>query len=275
MRTWKFAKGHGTQNDFVIVTDRHGMVRLDDDDVRFLCDRRAGIGGDGLLRVTMASSIEDHEDEPERWFMDYRNADGSIAEMCGNGLRVFVRYLLEEGLVSGREIEVMTRAGLRRAWPQHDGTIRTLLGEVRLGDEPVQVSRGEGRWAATTVDVGNPHAVCFVDGADELSALDLTHEPVWEPAQAFPEGTNIEFVHVIDEHHIAMRVHERGAGETMSCGTGTVAAAAAHARRAGLGGGEVVVDVPGGRLVVELDGSQAYLTGPAVVVGRGEVVMPD
>lgn len=275
MRTWKFAKGHGTCNDFVIVTDRHGMVRLDDEDVRFLCDRRAGIGGDGLLRVTMASTIEGHEDEPERWFMDYRNADGSIAEMCGNGLRVFVRYLLEEGLVSGREIEVMTRAGLRRAWPQREGTIRTLLGEVRLGDEAVRVTHGGGRWEATTVDVGNPHAVCFVADADELAALELTHEPVWEPAEAFPDGTNIEFVHVLDERHIAMRVHERGSGETMSCGTGTVAAAAAHARRAGLDGGEVVVDVPGGRLVVELEGSQAYLTGPAVVVGRGEVVMPD
>ncbi|MEL4357464.1 MULTISPECIES: diaminopimelate epimerase [unclassified Luteococcus] len=275
MRKWTFAKGHGTKNDFVILCDRHGMVKLDDADVRYLCDRRGGIGGDGLLRATLASSIPEWEGDPDLWFMDYRNADGSIAEMCGNGLRVFVRYLMEEDLASGEEITVATRAGVRRAWPQRDGRIRTDLGTVTLAEEPVQVTSADGSWQATEVEVGNPHAVCFLTAEQELDQLDLTREPSWSPAERYPNGTNVEFVRVLAERHIAMRVHERGAGETMSCGTGTVAAAAAHARRAGLGDGEIRVDVPGGWLTVELAGDQAMLTGPAVVVARGHAWLPD
>lgn len=282
MRKWTFAKGHGTKNDFVIVRDRHGTVRIDDADVRFLCDRHAGIGGDGLLRVTKASSIPEWEGDPDLWFMDYRNADGSIAEMCGNGLRVFVRYLMEEGLASGESIPVATRAGLRTVQPLIDGRLRCGMGPVRLADEPVTVTieiphlGPQGSWQATAVDVGNPHAVCFLEDSDvSLVELDLGREPIWTPADRFPAGTNIEFVEVIDERHISMRVHERGAGETLSCGTGTVAAAHAYARRAGLVDGEVRVDVPGGWVVVWLGEQEATLTGPAVIVARGETWLPD
>ncbi|MEL4505687.1 diaminopimelate epimerase [Luteococcus sp. H138] len=275
MRKWSFAKGHGTKNDFVILRDRHGMVKMSDADVRYLCDRRGGIGGDGLLRVTLASSIPEWEGDPDLWFMDYRNADGSIAEMCGNGLRVFIRYLLEEDMAAGEQITVATRAGLRHAWPLIDGRIRTDLGTVTLADEPVEITTGDCSWQATEVSVGNPHAVCFLADGQELDGLDLTREPSWSPAERYPHGTNVEFVEVLEERHMRMRVHERGAGETLSCGTGTVAAAAAYARRAALGDGEIRVDVPGGWLTVELAGDRAMLTGPAVIVARGEAWLPD
>ncbi|WP_420175483.1 diaminopimelate epimerase [Luteococcus sp. OSA5] len=275
MRTWKFAKGHGTLNDFVILRDRHCMLKLTDSDVRHLCDRRAGIGGDGLLRVTLASSIPEWDGDPDLWFMDYRNADGSIPQMCGNGLRVFVRYLLEEGLDAGEEIQVATRAGLRHAWPQRDGRIRIDLGEVTCSDPELTISSDGRQWPAITVDVGNPHAVCFPGEDCPLDEIDLSHQPQWLPASAFPEGVNVEFVEVLAPDHIRMRVHERGSGETMSCGTGTVAAAAAHARRLGLGEATVRVEVPGGTVEVDLCRGGAFLTGPAAIVAHGEAHLPD
>ena len=285
MRSMTFAKGHGTHNDFVIIRDRHGLVPVTEEDVRYLCDRRGGIGADGLLRVTKASSIPEWDGDPNLWFMDYRNGDGSIAEMCGNGLRVFARYLMEEDLVGTAVIEVATRAGVRTVEPLIDGNLRTGLGHVVLSDDPVEVAvtlpgGGEqGHWLAVEANVGNPHAVCFLDGSVPLVELDLTHEPAWTPGR-FPEGTNVEFVQPLGERHIAMRVHERGAGETMSCGTGTVAAATAFAARTGLGDGDIRVDVPGGTLVVGLSGfdgrsAEATLTGPAVIIARGDVLVPD
>lgn len=275
MRTLSFTKGHGTMNDFVIVLDRHATLPLSEADVRALCNRRTGIGGDGVLRVVKASAIDDWDGDPELWFMDYRNSDGSIAEMCGNGLRVFGRYLMEENLVEPGVVEVGTRAGLRWVRPTSDGSLLTGMGSVTLGQGPVTVTTAQGQWQATTVDVGNPHAVCVVDSLDELNALDLSTEPTWSPAQAFPHGTNVEFIARLDDRHVAMRVHERGSGETLSCGTGTVAAAAAWAHRQGLGDGEVTVDVPGGRLVISLDNGEAQLRGPAVLVAHGEVQLPD
>ncbi|GAA1396490.1 diaminopimelate epimerase [Luteococcus peritonei] len=270
-----FTKGHGTRNDFVIIADRHGMVPVTAAEVRFLCDRRGGIGADGLLRVTMAGQMPDWDGPKDLWFMDYRNADGSIAEMCGNGLRVFARYLMENDLVEVAEhFDVATRAGVRRIWPQLDGTIRTSMGRVGVAQGPVTVSTTQGSWAATQVDVGNPHAVVVLDEQVSLAELDLSRAPE-VPAEAYPQGANVEFVEVLDERHIRMRVHERGSGETMSCGTGTVAAAAAHARLTGLGDGEVRVDVPGGTLRVGLAEGEATLCGPAVLVARGEAMLPD
>lgn len=282
MRSWTFAKGHGTHNDFVIVVDRHGMVPVSPAEVRYLCDRRAGIGGDGLLRVTSTASVPDWDGPRDMWFMDYRNADGSVAEMCGNGLRVFARYLMEQDLVPVSEhFDVATRAGTKRVWPQLDGTLRTSLGEVVVCDDPVTITTGQGCWQGWQVNVGNPHAVVFLDDAQQqdgdglsLDELDLTREPDF-PRDRFPEGSNVEFVEVVEERHLRMRVHERGSGETMSCGTGTVAVAAAHARRAGLADGEIRVDVKGGWLVVGLEDGEATLTGPAVIVARGEALLPD
>ncbi|MDO4784970.1 MAG: diaminopimelate epimerase [Propionibacteriaceae bacterium] len=272
MRKWTFSKTHATLNDFVVLQDRHAMLPLTEADVRALTDRRAGVGGDGVLRAVKAQHIPGWDGDPDIWFMDYRNADGSIAEMCGNGLRAFVRYLLDMDLVSGDEIHIGTRAGLRIAWPQPDGQIRTWMGEARLTGAAVRVS-AEGRsWPAVPVDVGNPHAVVRLDTVDELDSLRLLEGPSWEPAEAFPDGVNVEFVALVGENHLRMRVFERGAGETMSCGTGVVAAAAAMS---GGRDGVYLVDVPGGRLRVELTGEGAFLTGPAVLVGTGDVLLPD
>ena len=273
VRRWRFSKGHGTQNDFVVLLDRENVLHPSDDDVRWLCDRRAGIGGDGLLRVVLARHVPEWDGDPDLWFMDYRNADGSVAQMCGNGVRVFVRYLLDEGLASGPDVDVATRAGLKPASVLLDGRVRVAMGRVSVDPGTVRVTTAGGSaHDATPVDVGNPHAVSF---ATPLDRLDLTGGPVWEPADRFPDGVNLEFVEPVGERHVAMRVFERGVGETRSCGTGTVAVAAAVRAREGSGDGTWTVDVPGGRVEVELVGDEAFLTGPAVLVAHGEVSLPN
>ena len=138
-----FAKGHGTRNDFVLIADPDDLLDLSEDQVAFLCDRRAGIGADGILRAVRASQVAEWDGDPDVWFMDYRNADGSIAEMCGNGLRVFLRYLAEEGLVDPGYASVATRSGLRSGRFLADGRIAVTMGPVTFG-EPVTVTRGRG-----------------------------------------------------------------------------------------------------------------------------------
>ncbi len=302
MRRWSFAKGHGTENDFVLLLDRESVLDLGEDEVRFLCDRHAGIGADGVLRAVLGSHVPEWPAIAERtgssadshvWFMDYRNADGSVAEMCGNGVRVFTRYLLEEGLVGGHSFEIATRAGAKPVAVLADGSVRVGMGAVTLTGTEVDVVVADGRsYRAVGVDVGNPHAVSFVDDPTELAGLPLWTAPHWSPVEAFPAGVNQEFVAILGERHIAMRVYERGSGETRSCGTGTVAAAAAAHARSGTGSpsgsgtssgshgsaGEPVVyrvDVLGGSVEVELAGDQAQLTGPAVIVAHGEIAVPN
>lgn len=273
MRKWYFSKGHGTMNDFVVVLDRHGMTPLNAAAVRSLTDRRAGVGADGVLRAIKAQHIPEWQGDPELWFMDYRNADGSIAEMCGNGLRVFARYLIDENFASGERIDIATRAGLRSVWQRPGGALRTSMGRATVtGEVTIQA---EGReYQATMVDVGNPHAVVFLETEAELEALRLIDAPTWTPAEAFPAGANVEFV-VRTPGALRMRVYERGSGETMSCGTGVVATAAAFANRFDAEANLVTVRVPGGTLEVELTPEQAYLTGPAVIVGKGEANLPE
>jgi len=271
MRSWQYAKGHGTLNDFVVITDRHGLLNAAEDDVRFVCDRRSGIGADGFIRAVKASALPGWDGDPNLWFMDYRNADGTIAEMCGNGLRVFARYLVEENLASGPHLEIATRAGLRRA-TIHNGMISVTMGAATIADQDVTVCLGEATWQGTAVDVGNPHVVCLLGEGDELDALSLALPPTWEPAEAFPAGVNVEFVEQVGPRHIRMRVFERGVGETLSCGTGTVAAAAAVAAVAGERG-TWRVDVRGGTLQVGLDDDEVTLTGPAVLVARGSITV--
>ncbi len=270
-----FAKGHGTLNDFVLVTDPDGSSEPSDDLVRFLCDRRAGIGGDGYIRAVPARHVRSWEGDPDLWFMDYRNADGSLAEMCGNGLRVFARYLVEEGLVDPAQttLSVATRAGMRTATLLPDGRVRLGMGRVDLSGTPASVAVGGQSWGATAVDVGNPHAVVNLDSDEDLDSIDLAVPPVVSE-EIFPAGVNVEFVLPLAEQVVRMRVHERGVGETPSCGTGTVAVAAAQARSLGLLSGTWRIIVPGGEVEVELDNGEAWLTGPAEIVARGTVRVP-
>ena len=258
----EFAKGHGTRNDFVLFVDPDNLYDLTAEQVAFVCDRRAGVGGDGILRAVRASLVPEWDGPPDLWFMDYRNADGSTAEMCGNGLRVFLRFLAEEGLIDPTTSDIATRAGLRTGTFLPDGRIAVTMGPVTFGD-PVTVRLDGESWVAESVYVGNPHAVCVV-GAETLAALDLTGTPSWEPEAAFPTGVNVEFVVRRVPGDLRLRVHERGVGETWSCGTGVVAAAAAAG-----GSDHCKVEVPGGILDVDLTGDEAVLTGPAAIVARG------
>lgn len=262
-----FVKGHGTQNDFVLLPDPDGALDLTPARVRALCDRRRGLGADGVLRVVRTAAGWDLGDPvPEaEWFMDYRNADGSVAEMCGNGVRVFARYLASVGSIStGDVLPLATRGGTKYARFTPDGEVSVEMGPVRIGPPGAATVRGRA-FAGVSVDVGNPHLVCVTD--TPLGGLDLSTAPGFDP-ELFPHGVNVEFVTRSAENAVAMRVYERGVGETRSCGTGTVAVAAAV-----LDGrdGALAVHVPGGRVRVTLSRGDATLTGPAELVAAGEL----
>ena len=264
--TIHFAKGHGTGNDFVIVSDPAGERPLADAEVAALCDRRLGVGGDGLLRVAPAPSPAPGSDStPPKWFMDYRNADGSIAEMCGNGVRVFVRYLLEQGLADGPEVPVATRGGVKLVRLEGD-ELSVDMGPAEFGPAS-QASLDGFAWPGQAVSMGNPHLVCHLGEAEALEALDLHRRPHFDQS-VFPDGVNVEFV-VGAAPHVRMRVHERGVGETRSCGTGACAVAAVALRRSGSDTGVCKVDVPGGTLTVTVTDETIHLAGPAVVVAEG------
>jgi len=275
MRTWSFAKGHGTLNDFVLLLDRDAWLNPSDQDVRFLCDRRRGIGADGLLRAVKAEHIPEWSGPDDIWFMDYRNADASVAETCGNGLRVFVRWLVEQDLVSGNVISVGTRAGLQQGVVLNDGRVAVTMGQPRWTADETSFDYGGRRWTGHQVSVGNPHIVVHVGDAAELAGLDLSAAAEFDPAVA-PQGANLEFVWAQADNRLAMRVLERGVGETLSCGSGVVAAAVDARQTAASRCDTVQVDVAGGRLKVAFDeAGEATLTGPAVIVASGEVVLPD
>lgn len=277
-----FTKGHGTENDFVLVPDLDGVLDLLPSQVARLADRRAGIGGDGVIRVvpTRAAAEEDvrRQSSEADWFMDYRNADGSPAEMCGNGTRVFAAYLRREGLETADEFPIATRAGVKHVRFEPGGLIAVNLGSWRFADladasddgiDALVHLDGHQPFSAVSLDLGNPHTVVALPEAIDLAGLDLSRPPVVNPAP--PHGTNVEFVRPQGPGHISMRVHERGVGETRSCGTGACAAALATRFWAGEGAPDVwTVDVPGGRLrVTALPGQEVELAGPAELVADG------
>jgi diaminopimelate epimerase len=288
----RFAKGHGTQNDFVILVDPAGGQGLSPGLAVRLCDRRAGIGADGVLRAVRTEALAGPGPGPgggggaaaapngsgpgsqagpaPEWFMDYRNHDGSTAEMCGNGIRVFARYLAERGLVTGPAFTVATRSGYRGVRLEEDGNVTAEMGSVTVAGPGRAVLGGPGGLACEglRVSVGNPHLACLVDAP--LAGFDLTGPPLLDPAQ-FPGGGNVELVRVTGPGTVQMRVHERGSGETRSCGTGAVAAAAAAAATAGQDHGSWQVSVPGGQLTVMLESGAGWLRGPAVIVAEGEL----
>ncbi|MBB1253020.1 diaminopimelate epimerase [Streptomyces alkaliterrae] len=273
-----FLKGHGTENDFVIIPDPEGRLDLTAADVARLCDRRAGIGGDGLLRLVRSAAHPEARSmaETAEWFMDYRNSDGSVAEMCGNGVRVFAHCLERMALAKTGDLAVATRAGVRRVSINEDGSITVHMGKARLPESEVTVAVGAREWPARNVNMGNPHAVVFVDELDDAGPL--LDAPRVTPAEAYPQGTNVEFVVARGPHHVALRVHERGSGETRSCGTGACAVMVAAARRDGVDPAAegrpatYTVDVPGGRLLItEHPDGEVEMTGPAVIVAEGIV----
>ncbi|MGH2788811.1 MAG: diaminopimelate epimerase [Actinomycetota bacterium] len=274
----RFAKYQGIGNDFVMLADPDDRIVLTPELVRDLCDRRFGIGGDGVIRVVPGRGGAD-------LFMDYVNSDGSVGEMCGNGIRCLALFAREEGLTDKQKIEVATRAGLKTVEVLENGRVRVDMGppifdpadipvawdgrdalhaKIELADEVVEVA---------ALSMGNPHAVLFVDEPEAVAVSVVG--PVIERHSAFPNGANVEFVRVASPTRVEVRVWERGAGETLACGTG--ACAAAVAARA-LRGAEqkVIVALPGGELEVEWAGSleeraPVFMTGPAMKSFVGEV----
>jgi diaminopimelate epimerase len=265
----RFVKGHGTRNDFVVLPDPDGTLSLDAAAIRAICDRRAGIGGDGVLRVVRTAAEPDAAADAGAadWFMDYRNADGSVAEMCGNGIRVFARYLVEAGLAAPGELAVATRDGVKTVRVPAAGDVTVDMGRWAPIEGAFTVTVGTRHWPATGVSMGNPHAVAGVGTLDDAGPLCEVPDVV----PVFPAGVNVEFVVERGRGHLAMRVHERGVGETQSCGTGACAAAVAVSERRGDPlPATYDVDVPGGRLTITVDADRrVLLSGPAVLVADG------
>jgi diaminopimelate epimerase len=273
----RYAKGHGTENDFVVLFDPERALDLTPPLVQALCDRRRGLGADGVLRAVLAAADPEgaQMSDGARWFMDYRNADGSVAEMCGNGIRVFARYLVATYRELAGEFAIASRGGLKRVRLGPLGDVSVEMGEYELPAlGPVHVVVDGVPRPALPVYVPNPHAVVFVDDLEVAGKLAVS--PEIRPAAAFPAGANVEFVESRGPRHLAMRVYERGVGETRSCGTGACAVAVAAAEstidpHSGQGDGDWMVDTPGGRLVVTVADRRMTLTGPAVLVAEGTV----
>ena len=249
-----FVKMEGLGNDFVVVD---GPLAPAAAEVAAWCDRRRGIGADGLLVVTPES--------PDRVRMEYWNADGSPAEMCGNGLRCVARHAIAGEMVAGPAFTVATAVGDRPVVLLDDTTVRALIGVFSEdGPAPFEVAG----YHMESVSVGNPHAVAFVD---DCYAVPVTAVgPIVEGDPHFPQRTNVEFATVVSSSRLDLRVWERGVGETLACGTGA-AAAAALAHRRGLTGARVTVVLPGGPLVIEIVGDEVWSEGPARVVFTGTI----
>ena len=281
----EFTKGHGTGNDFVLIADFDGVLDLTEEQIQLICDRHFGIGADGLILVTKTENSEVahllHVEPNAEWFMDYRNADGSKAEMCGNGIRVFARYLTSRGLASiidGSTLPVATRAGVKDLTSTSTG-FAVDLGRWGVDSEDFLV-KADGISVARPglgLNLGNPHVVVALADQDELAALELHRAPKLEPSPR--KGANVEFV-VLDDPlikegvaSISMRVHERGVGETLSCGTGIAAAALAIRHWADNGQNFWRVRVPGGEVGVRMfpteDGEHVAISGPAELVFSG------
>lgn len=247
--------GHGTHNDFVLLYDPDDQMTFTPAQVAQICNRSTGIGSDGFIRMTKQSG---------KWFMDYRNQDGSLAEMCGNGIRVMARYLVERGHQGEGIFAIDTRAGVKYLAVPAQADISVNMGGVSEIYDEVLVSIGDKSWTGQHIDIGNPHAVVFVD---DLGAIgDLSMPP--EVEGDYPDGVNVEFVKILENGELAMRVYERGVGETQSCGTGTCAVALAATIHQGKKlPVRWVINPPGGRLTVEIDGhNNATLIGPAILV---------
>lgn len=273
----EFVKSHGAGNDFVLIPDLDGAVALTPAFVRAVCDRHFGVGGDGVIRIARAADAD--------FFMDYWNADGGVAEMCGNGIRCLGKYVGDRGIAGSDKIAVGTRAGTKDLELFRDDAglvtrVRVDMGrpvlaraEIPLagdGDPLHEAIAVGGAWfEAACVSMGNPHCVLFVPNIDEVPFQQLG--PAIETHEAFPQRTNVEFVEVLGRREVRVRVWERGVGETFACGTGACATAvAAHLR--GLTGRQVAVRLPGGTLEIDwAEDDRVLLTGPVEEVFGGTV----
>jgi diaminopimelate epimerase len=249
--------GHGTENDFVLIFDPENRIEVSADQVRAICNRKTGIGSDGFIRIGKENS---------KWFMDYRNSDGSIAEMCGNGIRVMAKYLIERGHQKAGIFPIDTRDGVKFLSAPDAGDITVNMGQIREVFGEISATTNGHSWSGYNIDMGNPHAVVFVESISQVG--DLAQPPIVEPADEYPDGVNVEFVEFLENGELKMRVHERGVGETRSCGTGTCAVALAATLKKGMRlPATWIINPPGGRLSVEIDAhNNAILTGPAVLI---------
>ncbi len=278
-----FQKMHGTLNDFVVFHDLDGKIDLSPEQAAHVCDRRGGVGADGVIVVRRSSAAD--------FFMDYVNADGSLAEMCGNGIRCLAKYVYDNGLTNKTTLQVQTRAGIKtlELIPGPGGKIdavRVNMGEpifspqkiptkidspsVPILDHPLEV---EGRtFSAAVLSMGNPHCVIVVD--DDPDPLPRLYGPAIETHPLFPAKTNVEFVRVVDRTRIVMRVWERGSGETFSCGTGACAAAVAACLK-GLVNSTATVELLGGELNIEWKDVNfpVFLTGSSILVFDGTITI--
>jgi diaminopimelate epimerase len=271
-----FQKMHGTLNDFVVFHDLSGAVQLGPEQVARICDRRAGVGADGVIIVRPSQEAD--------FFMDYVNADGSVAEMCGNGIRCLAKYVYDNGLTDRTTLPVETRAGIKTVnlFPSNDGKIAKVsvdMGEpvfepdaipvnLESSGKPIldQVIEVRGRsFQASILSMGNPH--CVIVTEEELDGLPLRYGSEIENHRLFPAKTNVEFIRIKDRNHIVMRVWERGSGETLACGTGACASAVA-ARLKGLVQADCVVELRGGNLDISWKG----INYPVLMTGACELV---
>jgi len=281
----RFTKMHGLGNDFVVIDDRDETWDFDPDAIRWLCDRHFGVGGDGVILVRPAT------DGVSDYFMLYYNNDGTTAEMCGNGVRCFAKWLVDRGLVDGDTVTVQTLGGPKPIEVERcdDGAMsvaRVDMGEPVLEldripavlsgttaiDCPIETDAGTVR--VTMVSMGNPHAIVWVDDVD--TAPVETVGPLVEMHPAFPNRTNVEFAQSITgEERVRLRVWERGVGETLACGTGacaTLVAAVLSCRT----GRSATIELPGGELDVSwAPNNHVYMTGPAETVFEGVIELPD
>lgn len=274
----RFSKYQGIGNDFVMLADPDGALRLDPALVRRLCDRRFGIGADGVIRVAPSGHGVD-------FFMDYVNSDGSIGEMCGNGIRCLALFVRDEGMTKATELRVETRAGVKTVGITSDGSVRVDMGPPLFRPEEIpvrwegpdalhaKIDLDEGVLEAVCLSMGNPHAVLFVD--DPAAAPVTTVGPIIEVHPMFPSKTNVEFARVESSERVTMRVWERGSGETLACGTGACAVAVAARLLRGVEE-TLTVALPGGEVRVEWSGAvdvtaHVFMTGPATKSFEGEI----
>lgn len=274
----KFTKMHGIGNDYVYVNCFEETVENPSEVAKFVSDRHFGIGSDGLILIKPSKAAD--------CYMEMYNADGSRSAMCGNGIRCVAKYIYDYGLTDKTEVDVETAAGIKHiVLTIKDGKVEKAcvdMGEPILKPELVPVA-GEGEMLVdepimvdgqefhmTCVSMGNPHAVIFMDHVAELPLAQIG--PDFENHACFPRRTNTEFVEVLDQNTVFMRVWERGTGETLACGTGCCATAVACVLN-GLTKERVTVKLLGGELLIEWDREQniVYMTGPAVTVFEGEI----